>query len=94
VNEKLAAYEETRARVRARLVELRAEQKRMNWLAVPAIVATAIARWFGFIPMLLTATIVLSIFCVSHYVIYMHIDESKLTLKQLKKTIAQIGERS
>ncbi len=90
VNEKLSAYEETRARVAARLVELRAEQKRMNWLALPAIVAIAVARYFGFIPMLLTATVAISIFCVSHYVVYMHIDDSKLTLKQLRKTIARI----
>ena len=59
----------------------------MNWLAVPAVVAIGVARWFGFIPMLLTATIALSIFCVSHYVVYMHIDDSKLTLKQLRKSI-------
>jgi hypothetical protein len=90
VNEKLSAYEETRVRVAARLVELRVEQKRMNWLALPAIIAIAVARFFGFIPMLLTATIALSIFCVSHYVVYMHIHESKLTLKQLRKVIAEL----
>jgi hypothetical protein len=92
VDEKLDAYEQTRARVSARLVELRAEQKRMNWLAVPAIVATGVARWFGFIPMLLTATIALSIFCVAHYVVYMHIHESKLTLKQLKATLRTLRQ--
>lgn len=90
---KLAAYEETRARVKARLVELRREQKRMNWLALPAIIAVAVARYFGFIPMLLTATIVLSIFCVSHYVVYMHIDDSKLTLKQLRKSIDDMKDQ-
>lgn len=26
----------------------------MNWLAVPAMVGTGVARWFGLIPMLLT----------------------------------------
>jgi uncharacterized iron-regulated protein len=86
-DEKLRAYEETRARVSGRLLELRAEQRRMNWLAVPGVVAIAVARWYGFIPMVLTATIALSVFCVSHYVVYMHIDDSKLTLKQLRKSI-------
>ena len=90
---KLAAYEETRARVKARLVELRREQKRMNWLALPGIVAVAVARYFGFIPMLLTGTIALSIFCVSHYVVYMHIDDSKLTLKQLRKSIDDMKDQ-
>ena len=93
VDEKLTNYEETQARLKARLVELRAEQKRMNWLALPGIVAIAVARWFGFIPMLLTATIAISIFCVSHYVVFMHINESKLTLKQLRKTIAQMKDQ-
>jgi hypothetical protein len=93
VNEKLAAYEETRMRVAARLVELRVEQKRMNWLALPAVIAIAVARFFGFIPMLLTTTIAVSIFCVAHYVIYMHIDESKLTLKQLRKVIAELKDQ-
>ena len=94
MKEKLAAYEETRARVAARLVDLRAEQKRMNWLALPAIIAIVVARWFGFIPMLLTATIAISVFCVSHYVVYMHIDDSKLTLKQLRKSIAKMKDQS
>ena len=89
-DEKVRAYEDTRARVSRRLVELRAEQKRMNWLAVPAVVAVVVARWFGFIPMVLTATIALSIFCVAHYVVYMHIDDSKLTLKQLRKSIDEM----
>lgn len=90
---KLAAYEATQRSVKARLAELRAEQKRMNWLALPGLLAIGVARWFGFVPMLLTATIALSIFCVSHYVVYMHIDDSKLTLKQLRKTIAEMKER-
>jgi hypothetical protein len=93
VEAKLAQYEETRARVKARLVELRAEQKRMNWLAPPGIVAIAVARWFGFVPMLLTATVALSIFGVSHYVVYMHIDDSKLTLKQLRKSIDDMKDQ-
>jgi len=93
VEQKLAAYEETRARVTARLRELRVEQKRMNWLAVPGIIAIAVARYFGFVPMLLTATIALSIFCVSHYVVYMHIDDSKLTLKQLRKSIDEMKDQ-
>jgi hypothetical protein len=94
VDEKLEAYEATRQRVAARLVELRAEQKRMNYLAIPGVLAIAVARWFGFIPMLLTATIALSIFCVSHYVVYMHIDDSKLQLKQLRKSIAKMKEQT
>lgn len=93
VQQKLDAYEETRTRVRARLVELRAEQKRMNWIAPPAIVATLVARYFGFVPMLLTATIGLSIFSVAHYVVYMHIHESKLTLKQLRKVIDELRDQ-
>jgi len=93
VDEKLEAYEATRARVTARLAELRIEQKRMWWLALPGIIAILVARWFGFIPMLLTATIALSIFCVSHYVVYMHIDDSKLTLKQLRKSIADMKDQ-
>ena len=93
MEKKLSAYEETQARLKARLVELRKEQRRMNWLALPGIVAIAVARWFGFIPMLLTATIAISIFCVSHYVVYMHINDSKLTLKQLRKTIAQMKDQ-
>ena len=93
MDEKLSAYEETLVRLKARLVELRAEQRRMYWLALPAVVAIAVARYFGFIPMLLTATIALSIFCVSHYVVYMHIDDSKLTLKQLRKSIADMKDQ-
>ena len=93
MEKKLAQYEETHARVKARLVELRREQKRMNWLALPALVAIGVARWFGFIPMLLTATIAISIFSVSHYVVYMHINDSKLTLKGLRKSIAQMKDQ-
>jgi hypothetical protein len=93
VEKKLAAYEATRARVTARLAELRREQKRMNWLALPAVVAIAVARYWGFIPMVLTATIAISIFGVSHYVVYMHIDDSKLTLKQLRKSIAEMKDQ-
>lgn len=93
VEAKLAQYEETRSRLKERLVELRREQKRMNWLALPGIVAIAVARWFGFVPMLLTATIALSIFCVSHYVVYMHIDDSKLALKQLRKSIDEMKDQ-
>jgi fatty acid desaturase len=90
VSERLRAYEETRARVTARLADLRAEQKRINWLGVAAIVAAAVARAFGFVPMIVTGIFGATLFFVGHYVVYMHIHESKLTLRQLKKSLASM----
>ena len=90
MKEKLALYEAQRSRLRARLVELRAEQKRMNGFGLAAVVAALVARIWGLTPMIITAIIGGSLFFVGHYVVYMHIHESKLSLAQIRSFIRSL----
>lgn len=91
MEEKVALYEAQRSRLRARLVELRREQRRMNWFGLAALAAAAIARIWGFGPMIFVAIFGGSLFFVGHYIVYMHIHESKLSLAQIRAVIGGIG---
>ena len=62
----------------------------MNGFGIAAVVATAVARFWGLTPMIVAGILGASLFFVGHYVVYMHIHESKLTLAQLRKSIDQL----
>lgn len=85
--EKLALMEATRKRTLEKLKTLRAEQRRLKWIALATIVAAGVARFHS-----LTATIVVtifgaSLFFVGHYVVFMHINDCNLTLKGVRKAL-------
>jgi hypothetical protein len=90
VDDKLLKYEHTRDRVLARIVELRAERRRMNALGVAAVVAALVARAFGVTPMIIAGIVGASFFFVGHYIVFAHIHESGLSLAQLRETIAAL----
>ena len=87
MNDKLLAYENTHANIVARLADLRAEQRRMNWLGLGGLGVTGVAGCFGVTSLVVVAIMAASLFLVGHYVVFMHIHESKLTLAQLRETI-------
>ena len=91
MDEQLVAYETTRANVLARLEDLRAERRRMNWLGLGGLVATAIAACFGLTAMIVVAIMGASLFLTGHYVVFAHIHESKLTLVQLRYARGELG---
>lgn len=87
MNERLALYEATRVRLLARLVQLRAERKRMKWVALATVVAAVIARFFSMTAAVVVAIIGASLFFVGHYVFFAHIHDSKLTLAQIRENL-------
>ncbi len=85
MDEKLALYEAARIRTQERLVSLRAEQRRMKWIAIATIVAAAVARFHGITACIVVAIFGASLFFVGHYVVFMHIHECNLTLKTVRR---------
>jgi hypothetical protein len=91
VNEKLALYEAQRARLRTRLGDLRAEQQRMNRFGLAALAVAGLARCWGLLPMIVAAIALGSLFFVGHYIVYVHIHESKLSLAQVRSVIRSLA---
>jgi hypothetical protein len=89
--ERIAAYQASIEGLIRAIAELRAEQRRMKWLAI----ATAVIAPIAYLVHSLTAAIVVviiggSLFLVGHYVVFMHIHENKLTIKSAKQSIAAL----
>jgi fatty acid desaturase len=89
--ERIAAYEANIARFTEANAGLRAEPRRMKWVAVVTLVLSVAAyRWFGTYPVVFVLIIGASVFFVGHYLVYMHIHENRLTIKSPRQTIASL----
>ncbi len=89
-DERAIAYEESIERLTAAIVKLRSEQKRMKWVLLATLVATPLAFLWNVTAGILVGIGGLSMFGVGHYVVYMHIQEDKLTIANAKRRIAAL----
>ena len=88
-DQQLAAYRASIERLQKANAGLRAEQKRLKWVAVATLVAAALTyvayTHYGAVFVLIVGG---SAFVVGHYVVYMHIHENKLTIRSARQRIA------
>lgn len=93
MDEERELYVATQARLTERLTKLRAEQRRLKWLAIATLVAIVPARFFSLTAAIVVTIFGASLFFVGHYVVYMHIHESKLVLAQCRKKLGRASAR-
>jgi fatty acid desaturase len=90
--ERIAAYKASITRLTQANAGLRAEQKRMKWVAAATVIlALGGYLWMGVYTGIFVLIIGGAIFFIGHYVVFMHIHENKLTIKSARQTIASLG---
>jgi hypothetical protein len=92
--ERIDAYQASIDRLIQTNVDLRAEQRRMKWIAIATLVLSATAYlWRGGYYGLFVLIVGGSAFFIGHYVVYMHIHENNLTMKSAKQSIAALDKK-
>ncbi len=92
-DERIAAYEASIARLTGANADLRAEQRRMKWVAIAtAILFLPAYIWLGATVAVFVVIAGGSVFLVGHYVLFAHLHENRLTIRSAKQMIASISD--
>jgi uncharacterized membrane protein YhaH (DUF805 family) len=95
VQERIEAYKGSIARLSRTNRQLRDEQKRLWWIVVVTIALSLVAYvWRGGYAGLFVLIVGGSAFFVGQYVVYMHIQENRLTIRSARQSIASLESAS
>jgi len=89
-DERIESYRASIDRLKRVNADLRAEQRRMKWVAIATVVLSALAYAASHTVGIFALLVGGSAFGVGHYVLFMHIHENKLTIRSARQTIAAL----
>ncbi len=90
MEERLTAYRASIERLKSANGKLRAEQKRLKWVLLATVVVAPLVWLASPTAALLVAIGGVSTFFVGHYVVFMHLNENKLTIANARRRIDEI----
>lgn len=95
MEERIEAYKASIARLSQTNRQLREEQRRFWWIAIVTVALSLVAYfWRGGYTGLFVLIVGGSAFFVGQYVVYMHIQENRLTIRSAKQSIASLESAS
>jgi hypothetical protein len=86
------AYEASIVRLIQVNRELRLERKRLKWILVITCLVSPLVYFLNSAIAVIVALTGISGFFIGHYVMLMHIEENKLTIKSAKQSLASIDK--
>ncbi len=90
MEKRITAYRESIERLKSANGKLRAEQKRLKWVLLATIVVAPLLWVASATAALVVAIGGASMFFVGHYVVFMHLQENKLTIANARRRIDEI----